>query len=73
MKSLTTKKRTPQTTPSFEEIIILPFANVEEDTDQLLKEMLEEEQLAKENGANYMMAEIERLNDIRFGAFSRVA
>jgi hypothetical protein len=74
MKSLTTTpKGTKKSSEIFDDIILLPFSDVEEDTDQLLKEMMEEEELAKLNGAQSLMAEIINVNAIRFSTLSRVA
>lgn len=76
MKSVTILKRgnknisAPQKT---DDVIILPYLDMEEDMDQLIREMEEEEMLAKENQAKSLMAEINNLNTIRFAELPRVA
>ena len=72
MKSLTTiTKRAKQSTKN-DDIIILSFKD-DENMDDLIKEMQEEEMLAKNNEAMKMMSEINMLNRISFHKLSRVA
>jgi hypothetical protein len=56
-----------------DDIIILPFNDTEDDIDQLIKEMQEEELLAKENQAIALYSEIRQVNEIQLEELSRVA
>jgi hypothetical protein len=74
MKSVTTQKNKgiSKSKKSVEKII-LPFQDTEDDIDQLIREMQEEEMLARENEAYSLMAEIKKLNTIRLPKLPRVA
>jgi hypothetical protein len=75
MKSvtLTQKQRKVYTPKKAEDIIILPFEDLDDDLEQILKEMREDEMLAEENQAINLMAEIKILNAIRLTELPRVA
>lgn len=73
MKSLTTiAKRAKNSTTKNDDIIILSFKE-DENMDDLIKEMQEEEMLAKKNEAMKMISEINMINRISFNKLSRVA
>ena len=73
MKSLTTiTKRAKNSTTKNDDIIILSFKE-DENMDDLIKEMQEEEMLAKKNEAMKMISEINMINRISFNKLSRVA
>ena len=73
MKSLTTiTKRAKNSTTKNDDIIILSFKE-DENMNDLIKEMQEEEMLAKKNEAMKMISEINMINRISFNKLSRVA
>ncbi|MBA3900447.1 MAG: hypothetical protein H0X62_09605 [Bacteroidetes bacterium] len=76
MKSIITIQRRKSISKSkkIDDIIILPFQDTEEDDiAQLLREMQEEKELADENQALCLKAEIKKLKRIRFTELPRVA